>query len=416
MTADNDNPAQNSAPAAPAEAKSAAQSAAVPGSKTHDKQGQDSQKAAAGPAQPAVAKPVKARRVSVFGLLFNLLLVAGIAVAGFYVSEQNKAINVLFGKQNTMADQRNDTLARLDALQDGNQVLQTANQALQDTLAEVRQETAKLFAQQNADIARLQNELVSIRLRISTTNPGASQEWQLAEAASLLRLARQHLIVSRNMTTAQALYIAADDVLKAIDDPAIFAVRETLAGELAAIRAVTEVDVSSMYLQLGAVADQVNSLAVTNDLATQIAQGESVSLATEEASGEGMISRFFTRVRNSLNNYFVVRRRDVPIQPLMTPGQEAALMQTIRLQIEQGRTALLKGEQAIYSASLEQARNNIEAYLAGDEGVRNSVLQTLDNLRARRIVTEVPPLNRSLQALDQILSTREPGTPAADGA
>jgi len=414
MTADNDNPAQNTAPAAPAKATSAAQSAAVPGSKTHDKQDQDSQKAAAGPAQPAVAKPVKARRVSVFGLLFNLLLVAGIAVAGFYVYEQNKAINVLFGKQNTMADQRNDTLARLDALQDGNQVLQTANQALQDTLAEVRQKTAELFAQQNADIARLQNELVSIRLRISTTNPGASQEWQLAEAASLLRLARQHLIISRNMTTAQALYIAADDVLKAIDDPAIFAVRETLAGELAAIRAVTEVDVSSLYLQLGAVADQVNSLQVTNDLAVQINNGQPVSLNGQATAAEAdWFSRFVSYMRNTLNNYFVVRRRDVPIQPLMTPGQESVLIQGIRLQIEQGRTALLRGEQEVFSASLGQARDTVATYLTGDEGIKASILNTLDAARGRRIVTEVPPLNRSLAALEQILSAQEAGTTRA---
>ncbi len=362
------------------------------------------------------ARAEKSRAGSFINMFFYLVLVGSLGYTGYMVYEQDKAVNVLFEQYNGLVQARNGNTNLLNTLQESQGTLQQNQSALQNSLASVRQEAAELVAAQAAEIQALQNELVSTRLRINESNPGASQEWLLAEAASLLRLARQHLVVTRNVRTAQALYIAADDVLKQIDDPAIFAVRETLAGELAAIRAVTEVDVSSMYLQLGAVADQVNSLAVTNDLATQIAQGESVSLATEEASGEGMISRFFTRVRNSLNNYFVVRRRDVPIQPLMTPGQEAALMQTIRLQIEQGRTALLKGEQAIYSASLEQARNNIEAYLAGDEGVRNSVLQTLDNLRARRIVTEVPPLNRSLQALDQILSTREPGTPAADGA
>jgi len=362
------------------------------------------------------ARAEKSRVGSFINMFFYLVLVGSLGYTGYMVYEQDKAVNVLFEQYNGLVQARNGNTNLLNTLQESQGTLQQNQSALQNSLASVRQEAAELVAAQAAEIQALQNELVSTRLRINESNPGASQEWLLAEAASLLRLARQHLVVTRNVRTAQALYIAADDVLKQIDDPAIFAVRETLAGELAAIRAVTEVDVSSMYLQLGAVADQVNSLAVTNDLATQIAQGESVSLATEEASGEGMISRFFTRVRNSLNNYFVVRRRDVPIQPLMTPGQEAALMQTIRLQIEQGRTALLKGEQAIYSASLEQARNNIEAYLAVDEGVRNSVLQTLDNLRARRIVTEVPPLNRSLQALDQILSTREPGTPAADGA
>lgn len=417
MAADNDNPAQDSPPN-PADAASAAQPAVMADTKPEDK---GDQKAAAAPTDTSGNKPVqkpaaRGRGVSALGVLFNVLLVAAVAMAGFFVYEQNKAIDVLFGQQNAMVEQRNNTVARLDTLQGTNQALQTANQELQDTLAAVRQETTALFEQQNAEITRLQNELVSTRLRISTTNPGASQEWLLAEAASLLRLARQHLIVSRNMTTAQALYIAADDVLKAIDDPAIFAVREALAGELASIRAVTEVDVSSLYLQLGAVADQVSSLQVTNDLAVQINNGQQVPLNGQAASAEaGWFSRFVSYMRNTLNNYFVVRRRDVPIQPLMTPGQESALIQGIRLQIEQGRTALLRGNQEVFSASLGQARETIATFLAGDEGVRNSVLNTLDAARSRRIVTEVPPLNRSLAALEQILSSREAGsTPAAN--
>jgi uncharacterized protein HemX len=169
------------------------------------------------------------------------------------------------------------------------------------------------------------------------------------------------------------------------------------------------VDVSSMYLQLGAVAEQVSSLRVTNDLEAQIAAGEQVPLSADEIRGEGnWLGRFFSRIRNTFSNYFVVRRRDVPIQPLMTPGQESALMQTIRLQIEQGRTALLRGEQEIYTASLAQARDNIAAYLAGPGNTRDSILAALDNLRTRRIVTEVPPLNRALPTLEQLLSAQEP--------
>jgi uroporphyrin-3 C-methyltransferase len=345
--------------------------------------------------------------------LFTSILLCSIGFIGYLVYEQDKAVAVLFEQQNEFTRQRNDNfnsnVVRIDSLQ--NDI-----QQLQSDLAGARQEATALIEEQATAIARLQNELVSTRLRINSTSPGASQEWLLAEAASLLRLARQHLVVTRSIRTAQALYIAADDVLNQVDDPAIFSVREILAGELAAIRSVTEVDISSLYLQLGAIAGQVNSLQVSNDLATQIAAGDPVSLDAQAQEEEaGIIRRFFSSIRRTLNNYLVVRRRDVPIQPLMTPGQETALMQTIRLQIEQGRTALLKGEQEIYTTSLEQARNNIATFLAGDAGIRNSILTTLDSLRTRRIVTEVPPLNRTLSALEQILSTRDTGTSESAG-
>ena len=376
---------------------------------------EEGNKAVPGPGTntPAPATPTKAvkkpagrngrNKIAVaVDMFFNLIFLGSIVFIGYMLYEQDKAVNNLFGQQNEFAGQRSNNDARFAAQQ-------TALEDLQASIAGARQEAAELVAVQAVEIERLNNELVSTRLRINSSSAGASQAFLLAEAASMLRLARQHLVLARDMRTVQALYIAADDVLRRIDDPAIYAVREMLAGELVSIRAVAEVDVSSMYLQLGAVAEQVSSLRVTNDLEAQIAAGEQVPLSADEIRGEGnWLGRFFSRIRNTFSNYFVVRRRDVPIQPLMTPGQESALMQTIRLQIEQGRTALLRGEQEIYTASLAQARDNIAAYLAGPGNTRDSILAALDNLRTRRIVTEVPPLNRALPTLEQLLSAQEP--------
>lgn len=341
-------------------------------------------------------------------VVFNVLLLGAIGVTAYMVYEQQMAVDALFEQQNDLASQRNTAVQRLDAQDATINALQSDITDLENALVETRQENVSQIQEQAATIDRLQNELVSTRLRITSNNPGASQEWLLAEAASLLRLAQQHLVVAKSVRTAQALFIAADDVLKQIDDPAIFSVREILAGELAAIRSVTEVDVQDIYLRLGAVAGQVRQLQVDNDLAIQIEAGEPVSLAAENTvAEEGMIAGLFSNLRATLDNYFVVRRRDVPIEPLMTPGQESALMQSVLLQIEQGRSALLQEEQEIYAASLGRARDLVEQFFSGAPGVKADVLSTLDTLMERRIVTEPPPLTRTRAALEQILVVRD---------
>ncbi|MDG2176756.1 MAG: uroporphyrinogen-III C-methyltransferase [Gammaproteobacteria bacterium] len=334
-------------------------------------------------------------------LFFNFVLVLSICFIGYMVYEQDKAVGVLFDQQNALNGQRNEAGERINQLQ-------TLVRNLETSLTQTRQESSNFIQEQAAAISRLENELVSTRLRITTNNPGASQEWLLAEAASLLRLAQQHLVVNQSIRTAQALFIAADDVLKQIDDPAIFSVREILAGELASIRAISEVDVQEIYLNLGAVAEQALTLQMDNDLATQIESGDRVNFSDNnvEQDDSGMLSAFFNKIRQTLDDYFVVRRRDVPIQPLMTPGQEAALAQTIQLQIEQGRTALLKGEQEVYASSLGKASQNIDRFLVGDEAVKEALLTTLGDLSRRRVVSEAPPLNRSRAALEEILSIR----------
>jgi uroporphyrin-III C-methyltransferase len=393
----------------PAQNKGEQQSAANTGAgAAGEKTGSPRPASAASPARPSGSKAG-----GIFSLFLNILLLAAIGVLAYLMYEQDKVVKVLFEQQNSLSSERNNTGAQVSQLQSS---LQSLESQLQDQLAETQQASASLTRnliqqsrqEQDAEIERLRNELISTRLRINSNNPGASQQWLLAEAASLLRLAQQQMVVARNIRTAQALFIAADDVLKQIDDPAIFSVREVLAGELAAIRGVSEAPLQDIYLQLGAISEQLESLQVNNDLEQQVAAGEQVALFNNEGVEEpGLLSQFFSSLGSMVNRFLVVRRRDTPLDALMTPGQEAALLQTVRLQLEQGRTALLKGEQEIYSASLLQARNNIDVYLSGEPSMKNSILLSLDGLIDRRIVTEVPPLIRTRSALDQIIQAGE---------
>jgi len=393
----------------PAQNKGEQQSAANSGAgAAGEKTGSLRTASAASPARPSGSKAG-----GNFSLFLNILLLAAIVVLAYFMYEQDKVVKVLFEQQNSLSSERINTGAQVSQLQSS---LQSLGSQLQDQLAETQQASASLtrnliqqsMQEQDAEIERLQNELISTRLRINSNNPGASQQWLLAEAASLLRLAQQQMVVARNVRTAQALFITADDVLKQIDDPAIFSVREVLAGELAAIRGVSEVPIQDIYLQLGAISQQLESLQVNNDLQQQVAAGERVALLNNERVEEpGLLSQFFSSLGNLVNRFLVVRRRDTPLDALMTPGQEAALLQTVRLQLEQGRTALLKGEQEIYSASLLQARNNINNYLSGEASMKNSILASLDGLINRRIVTEGPPLIRTRSALDQIILAGE---------
>jgi len=393
----------------PAQDKSEQPSAAITGALAAGEKTASARSATA--ASPARRSSSKAG--GIFSLFLNIILLAAIGVLAYFMYEQDKAVKVLFEQQNSLSSQRNNTGAQVSQLQSS---LQSLESQLQNQLAETQQASASLTRDliqqsmqgQDADIERLQNELISTRLRINSNNPGASQQWLLAEAASLLRLAQQQMVVARNIRTAQALFIAADDVLKQIDDPAIFSVREVLAGELAAIRGVSEAPIQDIYLQLGAISEQLESLQVNNDLEQQVAEGERVALFNNERIEEpGLLSQFFSSLGSVVNRFLVVRRRDTPLDALMTPGQEAALLQTVRLQLEQGRTALLKGEQEIYSASLLQARNNIADYLSGEASLKTSILSSLDTLIQRRIVTEVPPLIRTRSALDQIILAGE---------
>lgn len=352
------------------------------------------------PKKPDQAKPANGKSGLFMDVIFNLVVFGSICALGYLLYEQDKAINVLFSQQNDINSVRRDAQTLTSGLEDIIRQLQAELAATQESLA-------SLNSDHELQLETLRKELISTRLGLSNRYASANQESLLTEAVSVLRLAQQHLIVSRDLKTAQALYLSADNLLKQVDDPLMFSVREILAGELAAIRAVSEVDTAAIYLQLGAIGDQINQLSVTNDLKEQIAEGDRVNILDESAAqSDGLWDRMKTSLKTSLDTFLVVRRRDAPLQAMMTPGQEAALMQSIRLQLEQARTALLKGEQEIYSNSLGRAHQAVEQFLSGDLAVRSSVLDALGSLQGRRIVSEIPPLNRTRVALEEILAVR----------
>ena len=136
------------------------------------------------PAQPGAAEPVatappkkpadvkkpaagKGRAATIVDVLYNLILLGSIGFIGYLVYEQDKAVGALFDQQNAFAGQRNEAFSNYDARISE---LQSTIGELLSAVTAARQEAADLVADQAAEIGRLQNELVSTRLRISTSS------------------------------------------------------------------------------------------------------------------------------------------------------------------------------------------------------------------------------------------------------
>ena len=339
--------------------------------------------------------------------LFFLLLVAGLGGTGYMVYEQNKAIGILFDQMNEFSQEKR-TLADTVSLL-GEEVL-----ALQESLSQAD----SLIAEQNDRLTELNSEIINTRLRINDNGAIASDAWKLAEAQSLLRLAQQRLVTSRDVTTAIALLIEADAVLRTINDQAIFSIREVIAVDLASLRAVEIVDIQGVYSQLGALAGQIDQLQVEtgNDRGSLLGsvkdQEQEAEIVDEAGEIDGLESAgWLDRVRNSLKEYIVVRRRDEPLQPLLTPEQEYTVRENIKLQLQQARIAVLKGEQAVYEQSLGEAAENIERFLVGEPALKESILSSVRTLAAQKTLTRVPDITNSISAISQILPAdlQQPG-------
>ena len=257
------------------------------------------------------------------------------------------------------------------------------------------------------EIAALQQRLSDQQLRINDLSIDDRQSWQLAEAQYLLRLANQRLIMTGDTSSAEALLRSADGILRELGAADLHDLREAVASDLAAVRAVPRLDTQGLYLRLEALIRQTDALV----LFELPGRAPEVDVAPAE-DWRGRLSQGVDAAVAKLSEYVVVSRRDVPVETLMDPQYEGLVRQNMRMLLEQAQVAMLSGNEILFRQSLERAEGWVTQFFKSDQQAAQAMAEELRLLREERISVTLPDLSASLTALEAVMRARL----AADGA
>lgn len=349
------------------------------------------------PAKPPAAATTPARSTPVLLWLLSLLTLAGVGLLGFVFLQQRQAMETLAGDAYRL-EQRSSTLEQRLAAADAER--ERVAQLLQTALEESRSNAAQ------AEVEALRRELDTLRLDVASRVADSEHDWLLVEATTLLRLARQQAVHGRNVASAISLYLNADERLQRMNDPALQPVRAALQLELDALRAVAVPEVQGIYLQLGELAQQLAVLEVQSEDEGPLQFVAPATAAPAATAG------WWEELKDTLSQYFVVTRRDVPVLARLTPQQAVLIRQAITLQLETARLALLQGDVNLYQSALDAAALGVSQQLQGE--AKPAALASLQRLRGQPIVAVIPPLGSALQALELLDTSapRDSGVPA----
>ena len=341
------------------------------------------------------------------GLALLLVLAALVALGGglggwqYYQSEY-------LGRSD-----KDDTAARLDkkvaALEARLSTQQTtALQSLDDSLRGLRQHISRVQSDSQTSFDQLQSMVQAQRqrlLELASTDPS---DWMLAEAQYLLRLANQRLIMAADKRSAVALLGAADDILKELDDAELYAVRQSVARDLAALRALPELDVEGTGLRIQALVGQIDTLRLFE--IPVIAEPEQP--VAEDASLEQRLRSSVEAAIDKLSSYVVIRRRQAPYESLISPQWEGMVRQNLRMLLEQGRAALLSGNQLLYRQSIDNARHWLAEFFSFSEKGVAALDQELADLAQIEVRQQLPDISGSVAAIKAAIHRRHRVEPA----
>ncbi|MEB3734656.1 uroporphyrinogen-III C-methyltransferase [Halopseudomonas pachastrellae] len=101
-------------------------------------------------------------------------------------------------------------------------------------------------------IAEMQRSQQALGERLNVLQGDGREEWKLAEAQYLLRLAALRLQAVQDVSAARELLETVDGILKSMPDSGLYGVREQLAGYQAELEGLPELDRAGVFLRLGA--------------------------------------------------------------------------------------------------------------------------------------------------------------------
>lgn len=352
-------------------------------------------------AAPAATSPAPKRGGGSIAFLWLCMavMVAAICYGAFFVARQYEHQQQLLGSMRAQLEQQKQAL---DIQQ------QTMVQDLQQELND-QQETVQ------AGMNDLAERIDSTAARVLALSSVSRDDWKLAEAQYLLRLAEQRVLLERDSQNAIALALSADDVLRNINQADLVGVRKLLAEEIAVLKLAGFVDREGIYVRLAALANQIDAIPFIEPLGAAPDETLTEQALPENETIGAKAKRLFYGVMTKLGSYVRVRDHGKNINAVLPPSEQKYLQQNLRLMLEQAQVALLRNEANIYKESLVKAQNWINQYYTLNTQA-SAVLEELKSLQEEEIAPELTSFSNSAAALADYMERQEKMAAARRGS
>lgn len=330
--------------------------------------------------------------LAILALLFGL---GGLAAGAWSVLQIQAAGDLTAQQQQQLSSMRAQTAD-----------LTEREQQLSRTLAQMP--SANQLQQGRELLASVQAEQQLLAQRLETILGASRQDWRLAEAEHLLRMASLRLSALHDTNSARFLLQAADHILMEQDDPAAFAAREQLAKSIAALQSSGSLDRTGLFVRLGALHQQASQL---THLAPEFVQGQGQQAEMAQGDGAGRWAQWWEQITRYVRIDFNASEQ---VQPLLAGQSLTQVRLALGLALEQAQWAALNGATEVYQQALQQALGILDAHFSVKDPSVSGLRAQISELHEQKVSQQLPDLNTALTTLQAYINTRstpqEPNT------
>lgn len=274
------------------------------------------------------------------------------------------------------------------------------SQNIVQQIASVKTQQLELAERNKEQIQKIYNEQENLRHNLTNivrNNEHLRNDWLMAEAEYLVRVANHRLLLEKDVATAAVALKAADARLAEVADPALLNIRKILAKDLHTLNNIPTIDLAGLSVSLSAMSNNIPNLPLnTPDPKTHKLNQTEKTQASSEVKG---IKDLPAAIWKDLRSLIVIRNHEKPLEPLLAPNQHFFLVQNLALLLEQARLALLNGHNEIYQERLATTKKWINQYFDTEHNVTRNMLASIEELQKFDIDPTLPDISSTFSAI-----------------
>ncbi|MCD9495865.1 uroporphyrinogen-III C-methyltransferase [Photobacterium carnosum] len=288
------------------------------------------------------------------------------------------------------------------ALQQQIVTLKAAMQAdQQQTISMMNDELSTAQQKVEQGISQQQKSIDSIQTAIADLKGQEPNDWLLAEADYLVKMAGRKLWLEHDVTSATLLLEAADHRIAELNDPSLKGLRQAMSNDITALKSVTVVDRDGIVLRLNSLENSIDSLPLANAI---LAKAEPQQNPTVSQSVNDWKNNLMTSLKNFGENFITYRKRDGSVVPLLSPQQDFYLQQNITNKLETAITAVYRDQGQVYRNSIATAIKWSQQYYDLSSPKTQSFIAGLQQLEQQNVAVDYPAKLQSQALITQLVN------------
>lgn len=316
------------------------------------------------------------------------------------------AISIIFsgGLAFQMQQKNAQQQAQIDALQ--NQ-LQQSQSTLSQEMQAVKQDTvnkANLAVEKTQVVlSQQQKSIESLQLAVADVKGRRPNDWLLAEADYLVKLAGRKLFLEHDAVSATKLMESADQRIAALNDPSLVPLRQAMANDITKLRTIPIVDRDGLVLRLTSLQQQVDQLPLANAILPDAPEQVKETVSQDIYDWQ---SNLMTSLKDFSESFITFRTRDGNVIPLLSPQQHFYLKENIKAKLETAIKAVYVEQGEIYSTALTVANEWSSTFFNQDDNAVTEFNQALKELSKQDVSVEYPVKLGTQTVLSDVIRER----------